>query len=163
VRNVQLAGGAVVILGAGLILTACGASEPRPEPSASTPAPSVSSSPSVSYDDVTLLIAAPNLGVSLPTEELSGVIEVEGGCVTLDGEPLAFPVDSSLEPSGAIVTLGATLQIGQDISDTLAWDLEPIEGIRYPRPTDTIAFAGLEHCDLAYDDVIIVRNLSQSE
>lgn len=154
-----------------LLLSGCGpVNTPVPsQPETDLPRETVPGSATTSPEaplEITL-VRMRNVFAIGPQEPLEGTLELDGTCVVLDGVALVFPNVAHVEAPDRIVTQGATLQIGDDIEDVLAWGLVPIEGSRLPATDTRIddeGLVGLEHCPpSSFEEYIILGNVDPTE
>lgn len=153
----------VFVIGAVLVgLSGCVATTtPDPSPAVSTPA-AVSEAP----ESITLLRVREGFAL-YDIEPLQGVLELDGTCVVLGEAAVVFDNAASVDAQGRIVTLGATLQLGIDIEETLAWGEVPITGSRLPESDGSIhdaAIIGLDDCPpSSYSEFVVIANLDATE
>lgn len=148
-----------------LVLAGCGTTPPVPVQS--DPVPS-DSSPSTGEASESITLLRVREGFALyDIEPLHGVLELDGTCVVLGGAAVVFDNTASVDAQGRIVTLGATLQLGADIADTLAWGEVPIAGSRLPESDASIhdaAIIGLDDCSPSrYSEFVVIANLDATE
>lgn len=147
-----------------MLLSGCGTTTPLPSPSDTAPSAGATT-PSAPLD-ITLLRSRYAFPLG-PAEVLQGTLELDGTCVVLEGAAVIFPNATHVVAPDLIETHGATLQIGADIADVQAWELEPIEGSRLTSTDNEIhdeMLFGLEDCPPSrFSEFIVVSNLDATE
>lgn len=152
-----------------LVLAGCGTTPPVPvqsDPVPSDSSPRTGETASAAPLEITLLRMRYVFAIGTQ-EPLEGTIELDGTCVVLDGAAVVFPNVAHVDAEDRLSTPGATLQIGADIEDVLAWGLVPIEGSRLPATDTRIddeGLVGLEHCPPSnYEEYIFLGNIDPTE